>query len=240
VADELDRSSPLPLWAQLADHLRRRAAEGELDERFPTEIELMHAYGVSRNTVREALRRLEDEHLVERHRGRGTALRPPPIERWLPGTYSLARTIADQGLDERSRVMAADIRLAAPEVCAVLELRGGDEVVHVERVRYAGGEPLALDRSWLPAARCRALLDADLTQGSLYEALADSCGIRVNSGWERIAPANPSQADRLVLELPRREAVFAMERLAAADGRPVEWRQSVVRGDRFRLISTWP
>ena len=74
----LDRTSPLPLWAQIADDLRARLARNEFSERFPTDEDLVREYAVSRQTVREAVRRLEQAGVVERHRGRGTFLRPTP------------------------------------------------------------------------------------------------------------------------------------------------------------------
>ncbi|MGH3591649.1 MAG: GntR family transcriptional regulator, partial [Pseudonocardiaceae bacterium] len=52
----VDRSSPLPLWAQMQEDLRRRLTTGAFAERFPTELELVEQYAVSRHTVREALR----------------------------------------------------------------------------------------------------------------------------------------------------------------------------------------
>jgi GntR family transcriptional regulator len=236
----LDRSSPLPLWAQLADALRARAASGDRGDRFPTEAQLMSEYGVSRNTVREAMRRLEDEHLVERHRGRGTSLRSQPIERSLPGTYSLARIIEDQGLDERSVVRSVDVRVGDELAAKALEVAAGTELVYVERVRYAADEPLAIDRSWLPLTRCRGLLDADLGQGSLYDVLRDACAVHVSGGWERIGPSIPSSTDRALLGLPRGQAAFAIERLVRSERQPIEWRLSIVRGDRYRIVSTWP
>ena len=48
----------MPLWAQLEGALKHRLDAGEFDERFPTDIELVDEYGVSRHTVREAIRHL--------------------------------------------------------------------------------------------------------------------------------------------------------------------------------------
>ena len=69
-----DRSSPLPLWAQVSADIRRRVAEGAFEEGFPGEIALTEQYEVSRHTVREALRVLRDEGLLRSERGRGTTI----------------------------------------------------------------------------------------------------------------------------------------------------------------------
>jgi uncharacterized membrane protein len=100
--------------------------------------------------------------------------------------------------------------------------------------------PLALDRSWLPAEVARALLRADLTHGSLYDTLLERCDVSVVRGSERITPVVPSVRDRAKLRLPRQAAAFKVERLAYSTDGPVESRSSIVRGDRYRLISTWP
>jgi len=235
----LDRRSALPLWAQLADDLRAKAAAGEFRDRLPTEDELTARYGVSRNTVREALRRLREDGIIERTRGRGTFLAKVDIEQPLHGHYSLARSIQDQGLAEHSEVRVLDTRPAGPAAEA-LQLAADAPVVHIERLRFAGDEPLALDRSWLPAGLTERLLDADLRHGSLYDALLERCGLRVTGGWERITPTIPTAAERRDLRLPRPHASFAVERLTRSGDQPVEWRRSLVRGDRYRFATQWP
>ncbi|HTQ92614.1 MAG TPA: GntR family transcriptional regulator, partial [Streptosporangiaceae bacterium] len=64
----VDRDSALPLWAQVLGDLRRRLARGEFRLRFPGDNELTEHYGVSRHTVREAVRRLQDEGVLVRGR----------------------------------------------------------------------------------------------------------------------------------------------------------------------------
>jgi GntR family transcriptional regulator len=152
----------------------------------------------------------------------------------------MARIIEGQGLDERSEVRAKEARVADVPAAAALELASPADVLYIERVRYADDEPLALDRSWLPLDRTRPLLDADLGQGSLYDSLRDLCGLHVSSGWERITPDHADATDRALLRLPRNQAVFAIERLVRVGDRPIEWRLSIVRGDRYRIVSTWP
>ena len=240
MAGALDRSSPLPLWAQTAEDLRRRLLDGEFEDRFPTDEELTRAYAISRQTVREAVRHLAAEGLVVRQRGRGSTVTPPVLEQPLHSLYSLASTVRAGGIEERSEVLAADRRPATAEAAAQLALDAGDEVVYIERLRFAGAEPIARDRSSLRADLAGGLLDADLSSGGLYELLVEHCSMRITGGWERIRPIVPEPAERRLLRLPPRTAAFAIERLALVGEAPLEWRRSLIRGDRYSLVAQWP
>jgi GntR family transcriptional regulator len=233
----LDRRSPLPLWAQLAERLRDEIA-GASDPLLPGELELAATYGVSRNTVREALRRLEDEGLVVRERGRKTSVVRRDPDEVAAGVYSLARRLEREGQAERSEVRALDRRRASVAVTQRLGLDRGSEVVYVERVRFAGDDPVAIDRSWLPASAADGLLGLDLTHGSLYDALA-VCGVRVTSGTEEVSPVVPTRTDQATLRVAPGDAAFALERLVHAGDRVVELRRSVMRGDRFGFVMVW-
>lgn len=234
----LDRQSPLPLWAQLLSDLRRRVAAGEFAEGFPTDEELRQEYRVSRQTVREAARRLQAEGVIVRQRGRGSSLVGSVLEQPLQALYSLARTAGELGLPERSEVRALR-RDRAGVAGEPLGLGPGADVVYVERLRFIGDEPMSLHRSWLPAPLASGLLRLDLSSGSLYDALAERCGVRVTRGWERIRPGIPSAELRGALGMRRGGAVFEIDRLATAGSEPVEWRESVIRGDRYTFRADW-
>ena len=59
------------------------------------------------------------------------------------------------------------------------------------------------------------------------------------AGWERLTPVLPPPADRTLLGLPSGAAAFSLERLGTRDGKPVEWRTTLIRGDRYRFVSEW-
>ncbi len=235
----LDRQSPLPLWAQLLDDLRARIAAREFEERFPTDEELVREYGVSRQTARQAVGELERSGTVERQRGRGSFLRrPTSLEQSLVGFYSLAHSITAGGLDERSVVLRKE-RVVDNGAAEKLGLAEGAETVVVERLRLAGDEPLALDRSWLPVDVGEALDAGEIERGSLYESIAAHTGIRVTGGNERIMAGLADARTRKLLALPRNEAVLQVERVATSGGRAIEYRRSAIRGDRFSFIADW-
>ncbi len=235
----LDRRSPLPLWAQLVDDLRHRVAASEFDGHFPTDAELSKSYDVSRHTVREAVRHLEAENLIVRGRGRLTVVQPL-LEQPLDSLYSFSSSLRAQGLSERSTVRVCERRRAPAEAAEELGVGEGTEVLYLERVRLADDEPMAWDRSWLPIERAECLLGLDLSGGGLYEALATHCGLRVTGGWERIRPVIPRSEERRLLAMPAEVAAFSIERLVVADEYRVEWRRSLIRGDRYRLSVQWP
>jgi GntR family transcriptional regulator len=73
---EIDHSSPVPLYEQVAAAIRRAIAEGEArsGERLPPARDLAAVLGVNANTVFRALRTLREEGLVEFRRGRGVSV----------------------------------------------------------------------------------------------------------------------------------------------------------------------
>src|SRR4249919_2271635 len=159
----LDRDSALPLWAQVLGDLRRRLARGEFRLRFPGDNELTEHYGVSRHTVREAVRRLQNEGVVERGRGRGTFVRDGAIEQPLGALYSLFRSVEEQGFVQRSVVRYLELR-QDEEAAKVLGRAPDESLVYLERLRLADGVPIVLDCSWLPAALAGPLLGVDFTR----------------------------------------------------------------------------
>ncbi len=227
----------VPLWEQVLADLRRRLEAGEFAERFPGDAELVGHYGVSRHTVREAVRRLQADGILERRRGRGSFVTKAAFEQPLGALYSLYRSIEDRGARQHSVVRhleerrddKAEAMLACP----------GKPLIYLERLRLADGEPIAVDCSWLPADLARPLLRSDFSDTALYEELAARCGVRPTSGWERIRPVLPERTQRSLLRIDARQPAFAIERLAFAGPTPVEWRHGVVRGDRFSFVARW-
>lgn len=234
-----DRSSPMPLWAQISADLGSRIAAGEFSSRFPTDMELVGQYQVSRNTVREALRHLGASGLLERQRGRGTFLsKQPALEQPMRAFYSLAESIEAQGLAEHSHVLVLEPRVDRI-AAGHLELPEDAKLTYLERLRFAGDEPLAHDCSWLPETVGGNLDAGSLSSGSLYGQLARLADVRLTGGSERISAALPTAALRDLLRLPRRAAVLRIERTAVSGSQPIEYRITTVRGDRYAFVAEW-
>ncbi|MFI6874111.1 GntR family transcriptional regulator [Streptomyces sp. NPDC050400] len=226
-----------PLWRHVRDDLRARLEQGEFGDSFPGEMELAKRYEVSRHTVRAALRDLRQEGLVTAARGRRPrAAGEAVIEQPVGAVYSLFASVEAAGLEQRSIVRAIDVRADA-HVAVRLGMEESTPLLYLERIRLADGEPLAHDKVWMLASDARALLDVDFSHTALYDELAVRCGIRLVGGEEHIKAVTPTAAEQKLLGLPDGVAAFSIERLGRTHGRTVEWRTTLIRGDRFSVVA---
>src|SRR5690242_1785912 len=175
-AQPLRRPGGPLLWQQLLADLRRRLADGEFADAFPGELALADRYRVSRQTVRQALRQLRADRVVVAARGRQPRVTPVEIEQPVGALYSLFASVEATGQEQRSIVHTLDVR-ADGVIAARLRLEESTPLVFLERLRLAGGEPLAVDRVWLPVHLGAPLLDADFTHTALYTEYRRRCRV---------------------------------------------------------------
>lgn len=227
----------MPLWQQLLADLRARLARREFTEDFPGEHELVEQYAVSRHTVREALRHLRSEGVVTAGRGRRPRLGPVEIQQPLGAMVSLFAAVESHGIEQRSIVRRLDVR-TDPMVAPRLDLHESEPLVYLERLRLADDEPLAVDCVWLPESLAWPLLEADFSHTALYTELAEHCGVRLTGGCEQVRAVAPSAAERRLLHLPSKAALLVVERTGWNE-RPIEFRRTLVRGDRFTITASF-
>lgn len=233
-----DTSGSTPKWRQIADDLRRRLATGEFDERFPTDRELVVEYEVSRHTVREAARRLTDEGLITRRRGRGSYRTPRSFSQPTGAMYSLFQSVEESGAVQTSVVIRQEA-VHDDRVAKILGLPGDSELFYLERTRLADGLPLALDHVWLPLEVAAPLMEANFSRTALYAELRTRCGIVPEQGVEQSRPVTLDRESAVRLGLSPGDPAFEIDRRTMSGGRPLEWRVSIVRGDRFAFRAEW-
>lgn len=234
-ADVLDRSTPVPLHYQVSRYLRDEIGRGVYrpGALIPPETTIAAELNLSRATVRQGIATLVAEGLLSRRRGIGTAVASQSIEQPLHGLYTFAGLAAEAGRELTSRVLSARTEPVAGPAAIALGLREQlDEVVVLERLRLLDGAPFMLEQVALPRQRCSALLDADLTL-PLYELLEQHCRLTITGAREHLLPVNLGREEAALLAQKRGAAAFRVERTGLAGEEPVEWRVSLVRGDRY-------
>lgn len=235
------RRSGVAIWRQiaqaLADDIRNRRFAG--DGRLPSEIELAARFHVNRHTLRQAVTALQDEGLVRIERGRGMfaqhELLPYPLARRTRFTESLQR----QGLLPSQQVLTAHATEASGRVAARLRLAPGTEVLKVENLSEAGGQPLSLMTAFYPAARFAGLLEL-LQQGENTTAILRRLGlqdyVRADS---RVTAQMPSEEAARLLRQPATRPLLCVESLDTdLAGTPVKYGETLFCGDRVQLCVT--
>lgn len=230
------RASPQPLYWQVEHDLRERITSGiwSPGDRIPSEHELGELYGASRITIRQALGNLASEGLLSREPGRGTFVRDWPSAR--SRVASFTEEMMRLGVEIATRMLIQRIEPADDTVASRFECKPGEPVCRVDRLRLSDGEPLAVQRSRLPAARFPGLESADLT-GSLYRYLRETYGVGPAESDEvifvRSIREDPDAGE--ALNIPPDACVFLIERLTFDDDGPVDFSRSLVRGDRYQI-----
>jgi GntR family transcriptional regulator len=140
------------------------------------------------------------------------------------------------GLWQRSIVRTLSVRTDC-EIAARLDAAVSTSLIYLERLRVRDEIPLALDQVWLPAELAQPLLRADFTHASLYDELASRARVRLTAAWDRIETVILSSAERAILGCSSQVGAFRIVREGFSGVRRVEWRQTLVRGDRLKLRS---
>ncbi|HYO53051.1 GntR family transcriptional regulator [Archangium sp.] len=236
--DALSSELPLPLYLQLARHLKNQIVSGRLLHRdaLPGERELAERFGVSRVTVRKALKELLDEGLLEQRQGAGTFVRRnqgPFVEQRLSTLTSFSEDMGSRGLSAGSRWLQRVVAVATPEEALALGLSPGATVSRLQRLRMANDAPMALELAVIPT---RFLPDPYEVEGSLYGTLRRR-GFTPYRALQRLAAVRLSAEQAEQLGLPEGAAALYIERRSMLeDGTPLEFVRSQYRGDAYDFI----
>ncbi len=234
----LDRSSPMPLYFQVAQHLEAAIRVGRLTtgSRLDNELRIAETLGVSRPTVRAALRYLVDKGLLKRRPGYGTVVTQEKVDRTVQ-LSSLYDDLVEAAKAPTTKVLRNEAVEAAQPVATALNLEPGQLVIFLERLRFVDGEPIALMHNYLPASLVTFNNDM-LEKHGLYELLRVG-GIRPTRATQRMSAKNATNAEASHLGEPRRAALLTMERTTYDQlGRAIEFAQHVYRASRYAVHTT--
>jgi DNA-binding GntR family transcriptional regulator len=222
----------VPRYFTIEQSLRSRIAALDADAALPSDAQLCEEFGVSRMTARGAVQRLVQDGLVYRVPGRGTFVAPERANRTASHILSFSDEMRRKGRSPSSRVLQKRRRPASD---AERDRLGRDEVVAVRRVRFADGNPVAVETAVFPADRVARLLDGDLEGTSLFATLADA-GLVPTAGRASLAAEAATAEDARVLGIKRGDPLLVERRLIHDQhGAPLEWTESRYVSSRYGL-----
>ncbi|WP_088005976.1 GntR family transcriptional regulator [Indiicoccus explosivorum] len=224
------------LYLQVIDHMKRDIAAGiyKAKEKLPSEFELAKSLGVSRATLREALRILEEENVIVRRHGVGTFINPEPVfSSGIEQLTSVSDMIRQAGMEPGTIYLSTAAALPSAEDVKRFQFAENEPVVTIERVRTADGEPVVYCIDKVPASH----LPEDFLsrqEGSIFSAIEESGEIHVNYAVTFIDPAGYHEDASPILQCEPETALLVLKQLHYDDDdRMVLYSKNYFRADKF-------
>ncbi|MGV9764337.1 MULTISPECIES: GntR family transcriptional regulator [Micromonospora] len=236
----LSRDGAEPLWMQLMRTLRGQIESGEIgpDQPLPSEAELSVRYGVSRTVVREALRELVQQRMIYKVKGRGAFVAPRKTELRFVGSVSgSADDLRESGRRVTTQTIRQELAEADQDEAELLQIRPGEPVVRMRRLRRVDGQPWLLVDTALPARLVPGLERAVLENQSLYDVLRRRYGLEAAAADRWIEAVFPDPEDAELLEVTTSTPLLAIESVAwLPDGVRFEAYHALHRSDQTRFF----
>ena len=236
------RSSPaggprIPKYYKLKELLVELTQSLTPGSPLPPERTLAERYGTSRTTVRQALAELVVEGRLNRIQGKGTFVAKPKVAHELQ-LMGYTEDMRHHGLHPETKILDIDYVSADERLAGLLAIRPGGRVLRIHRLRYADGETMSVDTSHLPARRFPGLRKELPRHLSLYQTLATAYDVHLHEAEETIETvlATPHDAQLLGMDVGLPMLLLSRHSFDAS-GAPVEWAQSLYRGDRYKFVT---
>lgn len=229
--------SQKPMYRQIADTLREQISNGELKpgDALPTESALQAMFSVSRVTIRQALKRLTEEQIIESIQGSGSYVKEERVNYDIYQLTGFYEKLADRNVDTHSDVKVFEVIKADARLAEKLQLAPDDKVWHVKRVRFIKQKPVNLEETWMPLA-----LFADLTwevmENSKYHYIEQIKKMVIDRSEQELLPVMPSEEAIAALSLdPAKPILEKVSRGFLKDGRVFEFSRNVFNSDDYNF-----
>jgi GntR family transcriptional regulator len=234
----LDRQSVVPLYYQIQQFLLEQIHSGVFKpgEAILSEMEISAEMGVSRMTVRQALKSLCSQGVLYSQRGKGTFVSQTKFEKNFRNVLSFSEEMSNSGSRPTSKVLAFGLAQADIKTAEALRTKTDEEIISLRRLRLADGIPMAIEWSHIPVHFCPDLLKTFDPRTSLYERLAQRYGIYIAVAEEVVEAALADADESLLLKIGKGSPVFHFERTSYLR-EPMEYVTSTYRGDRYRIVN---
>ncbi|MDK2878891.1 MAG: GntR family transcriptional regulator, N-acetylglucosamine utilization regulator [Thermoanaerobacteraceae bacterium] len=228
----LDKKSPIPVYFQLKKIIKEDIEKRNLKpgDPLPSEREYCENFGISRMTVRQALKELESEGIIVRERGRGSFVAIPRIEQ--EGLMSFTEMVKARGMKPETEIVEF-LKIPAGNLSATLGIKDEDNIFKITRARKADGIPVALETVYIPEEFVPDIEEKDLT-GSLYNILKDEYGMEIKGSKTSFSATTSTPFLEELLKLEEPMPLLKVESVNFATGL-IYYEVSYYRSDQFKI-----
>ncbi len=207
---DLSNDSHLPLYIQLADILIKAIEKNDLKENdpIPSENELLKRFQISRSTIRQSFSHLEKLGRVQKIRGKGTFVKNPKHRQFIRGFQDIEAGIKNAGLVPSNKLI--EVRKILPSDYWVnrFNLKDDQEMVILRRIKFSNQKPIAIEERLLPKKTHDTLLQEDLSNNPIFNAIEDSSDTRIRRVTYIINGSHLSESEALDLKVDIKKSVF--------------------------------
>lgn len=233
----LDGSAITPLYVQLMESIEEKIASGEYKpgDRLQSEMEMAKTYGVSVITVRNAIGGLIEKGLVDRKQGKGTFVTKPKYTKNIKKLQSFSEMCEQMGVVPGGRMLENRLTEADAKLANRLKIAPGDQVVYISRVRFADGEPVAIENNYFPI-KYSFLLGQTFDDCSLFKFIADHAGSAVAASEKRIELCRATVKEAKLLNVDQGDfLLYVKSTVFDKSGAPMYAGTQIINGERFSL-----
>ncbi len=224
------------LYVQVIERLKADIESGifKENEKFPSEFELARMLGVSRATLREALRVLEEDKIIIRKHGVGTFVNPKPLfSSGIEQLSSVSSMIRDAGMVPGTIFMEVHEDCPNDEMIAKFDCTANDSLVTIKRVRTADGEPVVYCIDHVLSKNLPSGADVLLNE-SIFDSIEKTGDIRIVQAVANIEPVGYDDEASAILrcgvDVP---LLVLLQCHYSADGEMVLYSKNYFRADKF-------
>lgn len=202
---------------------RINSATHNIGDLLPSEKELAELYNVSRNTLRKALKELEEEELIERRHGSGTRIRSKNFQASVTHLDSFTQIALNEGKTPSSQILKFELQSASEEIAKGLQIQHGESVYFAKRLRFIDNIAMQLEETWLSATRFPDLTIAHMKK-SKFSYIENECGVKIDGCYESFLPVLPSVEQAQLLHISTQDPIIKMYTQAIDEQRnPIDY-----------------
>ncbi len=242
-ANQTIHAGPVAKYYQVSEIIRNEIAAGVLvpDEQISPEDQLCARFGVSRGTLRKAVRLLEGEGLLRREQGRGTFINPPRTRLSSFSLMDFDQSMRQQERRPSTKTLSAELVPATAEVAERLGIASGEPVIHIAQLRFADNVPMIFEERYLAQSLCPQLLEDDLETESIHWLLVHKYQLPLIWVMHMVELRDLDANHAVYFGGEALRGVFYVDRLTytryGSGERPAVWYRAFYRGDDFHFVA---
>lgn len=225
-----------PIYIQIHNEIKKTIEAGtwSVGDRIPSERELSLKFGVSRMTLRQAIQTLVEEGILERHVGSGTFVSRQKVQEKMSGVTSFTELTKAQGKVPSSRTVSYLITTPSLSESEKLQLKEGQKVLRMERIRFADEVPICFEVATLPYDLIKDYEREQITS-SLYHTLEEN-GLMTGRAQQTVTATCASERIADYLDIKRGSAILRLRQVTwLKNEQPFEYVRTQYVGDRFEF-----